>query len=262
MEYRHIKFERRAGQAIISLNRPEVLNSFNRLMATEVQNALKASASDGGVRAVLLTGEGRGFCSGQDLADVGDVQRNDLDLGAVVEEVYNPIVTAIRELEKPVVCAVNGVAAGAGANLALCCDLVLASTQASFIQSFVKVGLVPDTGGTFFLPRLIGLSKAMSLMLMGDKIDAATALELGLVYRVFEPAVLMEEALKITDALSHQPTGAIGFMKRAMNASFSNSLAEQLQLEADLQREAGRSQDFREGVAAFLEKRKAVFKGK
>jgi 2-(1,2-epoxy-1,2-dihydrophenyl)acetyl-CoA isomerase len=245
----------------IELNRPEVLNGFNRAMAVELLNALQVCRDDERVRAVLLGARGRAFCSGQDLSDVGPLEKETPDLGKIVRETYNPIVLAIRNLEKPVVCAVNGVAAGAGANLAIACDIVLASREASFIQSFVKVGLVPDTGGSYTLPRLIGFARASALMMLGDRITAEQASQFGLIYKVCEPSSLREEALAMAAALAVQPTRAIGLTKRALNASLTNSLEAQLMLEEDLQRQAGASSDFKEGVSAFLEKRKPAFKG-
>ena len=193
------------GVARITLNRPEVLNSFNRRMAAQLREALDAAARNSTVRAVLLTGAGRAFCAGQDLSEATP-NGPQLDLGEIVRESYNPIVRAIRRLEKPVVCAVNGAAVGAGANLALACDIVLASSEASFVQAFVKIGLIPDTGGTFFLPRLVGLARATALMMLGDKIPATRALEFGMIYQVCEPTVLAETALAMAKTLATLPT--------------------------------------------------------
>lgn len=248
--------------ARITLNRPEVLNSFNRQMAAELRDALAAAASDSAVRAVLLTGAGRAFCAGQDLAEpMPRADGGELDLGETVRESYNPVVRAIRKMEKPVVCAVNGVAAGAGANLALACDIVIASSEASFIQSFAKIGLIPDSGGTFFLPRLVGLARATAMMMLGEKISAARALEFGMIYQVSEPVALMEAAMNTAKSLAAMPTRGLGLTKRALNASIGMCLDTQLDTEEELQRLAGQTRDFAEGVAAFKEKRKPVFTG-
>lgn len=249
------------GVALLTLNRPDVLNSFNRAMAVELREAVDAAAADHSVRALLLTGAGRAFCAGQDLAEATPSAGNDLDLGEIVRESYNPVIRAIRKIEKPVVCAVNGVAAGAGANLALACDIVLASSSASFIQSFAKVGLIPDSGGTFILPRLVGLARATAMTMLGEKIPAAQALEFGMIYKVCEPGELPAAALAIARALAGMPTRALGLTKRGFNESFGNDLDTQLDVEEALQRMAGLTSDFREGLAAFLEKRKANFTG-
>lgn len=257
MEYHHIKVELKDGVQVITLNRPEVLNSFNLSMAREVQDALGVAGADTAIRAVLLTGEGRGFCAGQDLAAV-DLES---DLGDTVRAQYNPIIRAIRRLEKPVICAVNGVAAGAGANLAFACDLVFASTDASFIQSFSKIGLIPDSGGTFLLPRLVGLARASGLALLGGKVSAVQAKEWGLIWETCEPATLMSRATELAVSLATLPTRGFGLTKQAFNESLMNDLDAQLDLEADLQAEAGRTADFREGVTAFRAKRPPVFRG-
>ena len=249
------------GVALLTLNRPEVLNSFNRRMAVELREAVDAAAADHSVRALLLSGAGRAFCAGQDLAEATPSAGNDPDLGEIVRESYNPVIRAIRKIEKPVVCAVNGVAAGAGANLALACDIVLASSSASFIQSFAKVGLIPDSGGTFLLPRLVGLARATAMTMLGEKISAAQALEFGMIYKVCEPGELSAAALAVARALAGMPTRALGLTKRGFNESFGNDLDAQLDVEEALQGMAGRTSDFREGVAAFLEKRKANFTG-
>ena len=263
MSDQSILFDVEAGVARITLNRPDVLNSFDGPMADALQTALRNAAADEGVRAVLLTGAGRAFCAGQDLAAVLPKEgAPPVDLGEVVERQYNPIVRAIRTIEKPFVCAVNGVAAGAGANLALACDIVVASEKASFIQSFSKIGLIPDSGGTFFLPRLIGLPRATALMMLADKVRAADAEAMGMIYRVLPPETLIAEAFKLAAHLATQPTFGLGLIKRAIHQAFTNDLDAHLDLERELQHLAGQSEDYAEGVNAFLEKRPAVFIGK
>ena len=262
MAFEHILSEVEQGVAVITLNRPDVLNSFNRAMALEVRQALSAASADAEVRSVLLTGAGRAFCAGQDLAEAMPREGPSPDLGDIVARGYNPIVRTLRQLDKPVVCAVNGVAAGAGANLAFACDFVLASSEASFIQSFSKIGLVPDTGGTFFLPRLVGMARATALMMLADKVSAQEAVTIGLIHRVVEGGKLMDEATALARQLATRPTRGLGLIKRALNASATNGLDEQLALEAQLQAEAGSTADYREGVRAFLEKRAPVFVGR
>ena len=246
----------------LTLNRPEVLNSFTRESAREVLDALRAAAADDTVRAVLLTGTGRGFCAGQDLAEAMPAEGTIPDLGDFVRETWNPIVSAIRHLEKPVVCAVNGVAAGAGANLAFACDIVFAATTATFVQSFAKIGVIPDSGGTFILPRLVGLHRATVMTMLAEKITAEQARELGLVYQVVAPEALVETAFATAAHLATQPTRALGLIKRAFNHSLGVDLDAQLAYEEALQREAGRTADYAEGVHAFLEKRAPRFSGK
>lgn len=259
----YILEERRQGVALLTLNRPDILNSFNRGMGEQLQAALARCAEDASVRAVLLTGAGRGFCAGQDLADVPEGANGGApDLGVVVREVYNPIIKAIRTLEKPVIAAVNGVAAGAGANLALACDIVIAAEDASFIQSFAKVGLVPDSGGSFFLPRLIGLPRATALMMLGDKVKAEQAKAWGMIWDVCPSSVLLDAAFAIAANLAAQPTRGLGLIKRGLNAGLSATLDDQLSLEEDLQRQAGLTEDHQEGIKAFREKRKPVFVGR
>lgn len=261
MSYQYISYEVKEAVALIRLNRPDVLNSFHQAMAKELQQALTEVGKKANVRAVLLTGEGRAFCAGQDLAEATPEGKELADLGNIVRESYNPIVRLIRHLEKPVICAVNGVAAGAGANLALTCDIVFASEKASFIQSFAKVGVIPDTGGTFLLPRLIGLPRATALMMLGEKIRASEAQSMGMIYKVSSPENLFEDAFQCARFLATQPTKALGLTKRGLNAAFAQGLDKQLDLEEELQREAGQSKDYAEGVQAFLEKRTPQFTG-
>jgi len=260
MAYRFILFEVDQGVARVTLNRPDVLNSIHSAMSDEIQEALDQATREPKIRAVLLTGAGRGFCAGQDLEEVrpgGAVS----DFAAHARRVYTPLVRGLRGLEKPVVCAVNGVAAGAGANLALACDLVLAAEEASFVQVFAKIGLVPDTGGSFFLPRLVGLARATALAMLGEKLTAQQAVEIGLIHRAYPAASLAEEASKLARHLATQPTFGLGLTKRLLNATWANNLEAQLELEAECQGAAGRSADHAEGVAAFLAKRKPVFTG-
>jgi len=235
MAFEHILYDTDQGVATITLNRPDVLNSFNRAMASEVRQALSQAGADVSVRAVLITGAGRAFCAGQDLAEVTPKEGPAPDLGDIVARGYNPIVRTIRQLDKPVVCAVNGVAAGAGANLAFACDFVLASSDATFVQSFSKIGLVPDTGGTFFLPRLVGMARATALMMLADKVTSADAVAMGLILRVVDGPTLLDEATRLARQLATQPTRGLGLIKRALNASATNGLDEQLALEAQLQ---------------------------
>ena len=253
--------EQNDGVLSITLNRPDVLNSFNAEMARETQAALARAASDVAIRAVLLTGTGRGFCAGQDLAEAMPKDGVMPDLGNFVRTTWNPMVRAIRTLEKPVICAVNGIAAGAGANLAFACDIVFASSSATFVQSFSKIGVIPDSGGTFILPRLVGLHRATVLTMLADKITAQQALEWGLVYQVTVPESLVADALACAKHLATQPTRALGMIKRAFNQSMGVSLDAQLEYEEKLQREAGATADYAEGVKAFLEKRLPRFTG-
>jgi 2-(1,2-epoxy-1,2-dihydrophenyl)acetyl-CoA isomerase len=262
MEYQFLRVEVKDGVQVITLNRPEVLNSFHLPMARELQDALGVAAADDHIRCVLLTGAGRGFCAGQDLAAVSLDGETPFDGGETVRAQYNPIIRAIRRLEKPVVCAVNGVAAGAGANIAFACDIVFASTDASFIQSFTKIGLIPDSGGTFILPRIVGLARASGLALLGGKLGAPEAKEWGLIWETCEPSSLMSRAMEVASTLATQPTRGFGLTKQAFNESLMNDLDTQLDLEADLQAEAGRTADFAEGVTAFRAKRPPVFRGR
>ena len=252
----------RDGVLCITLDRPDVLNSVNARMADELSAALRAAADDTSARAVLLAATGRAFCAGQDLAEVLPRDGEMPDLGEVVERQYNPIVRAIRTLEKPVVCAVNGVAAGAGANIAFACDLVVAAEEATFIQSFARIGLIPDSAGTFLLPRIVGMQRAAALTMLGEKLPAARAREWGLVYDVVPHAVLGETSFDLARRLAEMPTRGLGLTKRGFNAAFANDLDAQLALEEELQREAGRTADHAEGVQAFVEKRPPRFQGR
>ena len=243
----------------IKLNRPDKFNSFNREMALQMQDALDKAATNTTIRAVYITGNGKAFCAGQDLAEAMDKRGPGIE--RIVREHYNPIVLKIRAIEKPVLCAVNGVAAGAGANIALACDVVIAATSVAFIQAFSKIGLVPDNGGTFFLPRLVGFGKASALMMLGDKISAQDAEKMGMIYKVTEDSQLQGEAMVLAKTLADLPTKAIGFTKRMLNQSMNNSLEQQLECEADMQVQAASTYDYNEGVNAFLGKRKPVFKG-
>lgn len=245
----------------LTLNRPDRLNSFVEPMAQQLQKALFKAQNDEKVRCVLLTANGKAFCAGQDLPEVVD-KDDEYELGDTVRVSYNPIIKAIRKLEKPVVCAVNGTAAGAGANLAFACDIVLASTEAVFVQSFSKIGLIPDSGGTFMLPRLVGLQRANAMYLLDEKVSPEKAEEIGLIYKSIEPDQLMDESRKICQKLATMPTKGFGLYKKAINQSLTNNLDEQLELEAELQTQAGQTDDYHEGVQAFLDKRKPKFEGK
>ncbi len=256
-----ILVQRHAGWTKVILNRPERLNAFNIGMHLALAKAMREIAEDEDCRAVLLTGAGRGFCAGQDLADRATVD-GPLDLGHTLETYYNPLVRRIRAMRKPVVCAVNGAAAGAGANVALCCDIVLAARSAKFLQAFARIGLVPDSGGSYFLPRLIGDARARALMLLAEPISAELAAEWGMIWKVVDDAVLQAEAETLTARLATQPTQSLAMIKQALNEAGANSLDAQLDLERDLQRIAGNTTDYREGVRAFVEKRAANFTGK
>ncbi|MCH2224968.1 MAG: enoyl-CoA hydratase-related protein [Crocinitomicaceae bacterium] len=248
------------GVCELKLNRPSVFNSFNKSMAMALQKALDDCASNDEVRAIVITGEGRAFCAGQDLAEATDP--NGPELESIVRDHYNPIIMRIREIEKPIIAAVNGVAAGAGANIALACDITFATESASFIQAFSKIGLIPDSGGTFFLPRIIGSQKALALMMTGDKVSAKEAEAMNMIYKAVPDTEFTDTVNAFTAKIATMPTRGLGLTKKAVNESFFNNLKEQLEVEERLQTEAGATHDFSEGVNAFLEKRKPEFTGK
>jgi 2-(1,2-epoxy-1,2-dihydrophenyl)acetyl-CoA isomerase len=263
MSYANILLEIKDGVATLTLNRPDKLNSFTTEMHREVREAVRTVAADATVRCLLLTGAGRGFCAGQDLSDRAVAPGAERpDLGESLDKFYNPLIQALRALEKPVVCAVNGVAAGAGANIAFAADIVLAARSASFVQAFCKIGLVPDSGGTWTLPRLVGMARATALAMLGDKVSAEQAEAWGMIWKCVDDTRLMETAAGLARHLASQPTRGLALIKRAIQASATNTLDQQLDLERDLQRLAGRTQDYREGVAAFLEKRAPRFEGR
>jgi 2-(1,2-epoxy-1,2-dihydrophenyl)acetyl-CoA isomerase len=262
MAWETIIFEMSEGVATLTLNRPDRLNSLNARMHEEIAAALGSVESDPAIRALLVTGAGRGFCAGQDLnlRDAGAT--GDFDAGAALERYYNPLIRRLRALAKPIVAAVNGPAAGAGANIAFACDIVIAARSASFLQAFCRLGLVPDAGGTWFLPRLAGSARAMGMAMLGEPLSAETAAQWGLVWKMVDDDKLMAEARGLAAKLAQGPTAGLGLIKQALNRSLANSLDAQLDVERDLQRLAARSEDFKEGVAAFLEKRPAKFKGR
>lgn len=263
MDNQTIITEEKNAVGYLRLNRPQQLNSFNETMHQEVARILKAWAQDTAIRVVVIGAEGRGFCAGQDLSDrVVDPNADAPDLGLSIDKYYNPLIKLITEMPKPVICTVNGVAAGAGANIALACDIVLAARSASFIQSFCRLGLVPDSGGTWFLPRLVGRAQAMGLAMLGDKITAERAVEMGMIWQMFEDEVLISEAQKLAEHLATQPTYGLSLIKKAIHSAADHSLQEQLILERDLQRLAGRSSDYKEGVQAFMQKRTPQYQGR
>ena len=248
------------GVGYITLNRPDKYNSYNREMALALQAHLDDCELDEGVRCIYITGAGKGFCSGQDLSEAMSPTPEDFE--RMVREHYNATILRLRRIEKPVIAAVNGVAAGAGANIALACDIVLANESATFIQAFSKIGLIPDSGGTFFLPRLVGMQRAAALVMTGDKVMAKDAVAMGMIYKSYPDDIFEAESKKMAIALAQLPTKGIGLTKRLLNLSYSNNLEQQLDKEKEIQVQAGGTEDFKEGVMAFLEKRKPVFSGK
>lgn len=259
MEFKYLEFELNNKVAIVKLNRTDVLNSFNKEMAFELHSALDNANISDGIRAVYLTANGRAFCAGQDLQEAIS---GEIELRKIVKEHYNPIILKIRNLQKPVICGVNGTAAGAGANIALACDIVIAAKSAKFIQAFSTIGLIPDSGGTYTLPRLIGLQRASALMMLGEKVSAEEAEKMGMIWKAVDDENLHDIAFNLAEKLSEMPTRGLALTKSLLNKSAYNSLESQLELEEEFQSIAGNTYDYNEGVNAFLEKRKPIFKGK
>ena len=255
-----ILFEQKKSIAIITLNRPKAYNSFVREMALELQSKLEICKTDNDIRCIVITGSGKAFCAGQDLNEAIDSKKSNIE--EIVNHHYNPIIKKIRKMEKPIIAAVNGVAAGAGANLALACDIVVAATSASFIQAFSKIGLIPDSGGTFFLPRLIGLPKATAIMMTGEKVTADNAEKMGMIYKVFKDSDFINQVMNLAETIASMPTKGLGYTKRLLNESFTNDLSAQLEAEGKMQVIASETEDHKEGILAFIEKRLPRFKGK
>jgi 2-(1,2-epoxy-1,2-dihydrophenyl)acetyl-CoA isomerase len=255
-----VLLQKENGVGFITLNRPEKYNSYNREMSVEIQDYLDECAADDEVRCIYITGADKGFCSGQDLSEAMNPTPEEFE--RMVREHYNATIMRLRTIEKPIIAAVNGVAAGAGANIALACDIVLAKESASFIQAFSKIGLIPDSGGTYFLPRLVGMQRAAALMMTGDKVSAIEAVNMGMIYKCYTDADFEAETKKMAFSLAQMPTLGIGLTKRLLNQTYNHSLEQQLDAEKNTQVIAGASHDFKEGVLAFLEKRKPMFKGK